>query len=879
MKTDTRQIKTALPMGKLLEHYQAVKTSVNQYWCISHEQGGRGTGHKTPSLALHPNSQTISCMSQRCFEGENIFGVIAKQEGLDIKKDYPKVLKIAAGIAGVQIEDAMPQQKKSLKFINLTDEHSLYLKKRGLEQETISKMSLASSYDHILFLYYDREEVSGYKAKTIIPKKMQDEHKKNNPKWLSYYIKPKKHDIWTVGGIHNKKIIYLVAGEYDTAILYQEVKKKGLEDEIGVVTLTTGETTAISSNILKFFTTLTNIEWRIIYDFDDTGLDNAPIRAKELSATGRKVSMFRWEDAMNPNKKAGYDINDYFLEIGNIDIFLDLKNFQEFNEGATTIDFVEERYYGNDTAYVYKIDNYIWELIHSTVKIRDSNNKIIYEKKFNTSLIISDKTQSALVRDLVTLKMYNRNEARMLILSLAARFLNDKHPDNKNVQEEVKLLDRDIDLEEIHAAISKIGVTSKELIEIEMAASISCALNLNVPLWLLVIGNPSSLKTEGLKLFRCLDKERVIYLSTMSENAFASGYMPPDGSDPKDLLTILDKKILLIRDLTTLFSLNEETVKKILGDLTSIFDGEFEKFTATRGLMKYKAAFPLIACITPAILSKHHNYVNQLGSRFLTYRIPNLTEADSKRGYDIAWNNEDRSKNIKTAAILVSSFCDRIIKRFDAGAPLPTIDDNLVREWLNDGAEFIRRVRGIAITKAETFKNEDGKDITFYDRLDTQIEEPWRALNQLRNYAIALAVLRNKIAVSMDECRTLLPLVRSAAQIDRAEVLNALIDNAGITINELSKKIDRSSKTTSRKLIELEMLGLVFRYHSPNMPSGSKAPWLWSIESKFSRLLEKQSKVIPPSSEFMSIGEDGAALPSLLDDIKDKNSEEGGETT
>lgn len=75
------------------------------------------------------------------------------------------------------------------------------------------------------------------------------------------------------------------------------------------------------------------------------------------------------------------------------------------------------------------------------------------------------------------------------------------------------------------------------------------------------------------------------------------------------------------------------------------------------------------------------------------------------------------------------------------------------------------------------------------------------------------------------------------------------------------------------------MLGLVFRYHSPNMPSGSKAPWLWSIESKFSRLLEKQSKVIPPSSEFMSIGEDGAALPSLLDDIKDKNSEEGGETT
>ncbi|MEK7855676.1 MAG: hypothetical protein AAB288_06275, partial [Acidobacteriota bacterium] len=119
----------------------------------------------------------------------------------------------------------------------------------------------------------------------------------------------------------------------------------------------------------------------------------------------------------------------------------------------------------------------------------------------------------------------------------------------------------------------------------------------------------------------------------MTENAFASGYMPLDGSPPKDLLARLNGKLLLVRDLTTLFSLNEESLKKILGDMTSIFDGEFEKFTATRGLVAYKALFPFVGCITPAILNRHHTYVHQLGSRFMFYRVPIASDEERRRGF------------------------------------------------------------------------------------------------------------------------------------------------------------------------------------------------------------------------------------------------------
>ena len=90
---NAKEIKSVLPIARLLEHYGGIKTADNQYWCLWHEKGGN---HKTPSLVIHPDSQTMTCKSQNCFEGSDIFGVIAKMDGLDIKSEYTSVLKRAA---------------------------------------------------------------------------------------------------------------------------------------------------------------------------------------------------------------------------------------------------------------------------------------------------------------------------------------------------------------------------------------------------------------------------------------------------------------------------------------------------------------------------------------------------------------------------------------------------------------------------------------------------------------------------------------------------------------------------------------------------------------------------------------------------------------
>ena len=46
----------------------------------------------------------------------------------------------------------------------------------------------------------------------------------------------------------------------------------------------------------------------------------------------------------------------------------------------------------------------------------------------------------------------------------------------------------------------------------------------------MLVGVPSSFKTE---LVRLIDLPEIYGLDTLSENAFASGYVMPDGSDQK----------------------------------------------------------------------------------------------------------------------------------------------------------------------------------------------------------------------------------------------------------------------------------------------------------------------------------------------------------
>lgn len=412
--------------------------------------------------------------------------------------------------------------------------------------------------------------------------------------------------------------------------------------------------------------------------------------------------------------------------------------------------------------------------------------------------------------------------------------------------ERTVLLDRDINSQEVLDAISKIGIVNQTVFDLVVATYISAKLKTIPPIWLMLVGAPSSFKTEMVRL---IDLPEIYTLDTLSEHAFISGYMNPDGSDPDDLLPRLDGKCFVIKDLTTIFSLKEDTVKKILGDLTSIFDGSFARYLATRGDIRYTSTFSMVGCITPAILSKHHRYMHQLGGRFFFVRIPDLTAETLEQGRKIAWDESSREERIKTARQIVSTYCYRLSQKAIAAFPTIQAESSEVQTWINSAADFISRARGTVITRNASFEKEkdDGtkEKIDYYEVSDPQIEHPWRILNQLRSLVRVLAAMRNKIAVTAEELETLKTVVISSMPIDRAVVVAELLKEDQLLVREVADRIGKSRKTAGRNLKELASLGLILveEINDPEIAKNAKG---YTLKKEYKDFLTSiQSPEIP----------------------------------
>jgi len=432
----------------------------------------------------------------------------------------------------------------------------------------------------------------------------------------------------------------------------------------------------------------------------------------------------------------------------------------------------------------------------------------------------------------------------------------------RKINERLKILisDREITLAEVHEKVSQIGVYPKELLDIIIAATISAQVRNKPPLWILIVGNPSSMKTEMVKLVDPLDGIYVYFLDSMTENAFASGYLPQDGSEPHDLLPALDGRCFVVKDYTTMFSLNEETLKKILGDMTSIFDEDFSKFSATRGNVSYKSLFSQIGCVTPSVINKHHRYMSQIGARFLSYRIPELDSESEEKGFEIAWSDKDRKQMIEEGRVITSSFCKQLIDKLPEARLEP--EKKEIREKIRNLANFVRRARGIVISRPASFTDKNtGKEVRHYEIVDKQIEEPWRAFQQLLSLSRFLAITRGKQEVGSEEIETIRNVAIASMPVDRARALAAFKGKEMLETSELAEIAGISPKTAYRMLKELMALGIVTKVRKEDWKKAGAG----AIASSYFPVSEFVDILVGESAEAEEV-----AAPALTYDEEDE---------
>lgn len=354
--------------------------------------------------------------------------------------------------------------------------------------------------------------------------------------------------------------------------------------------------------------------------------------------------------------------------------------------------------------------------------------------------------------------------------------------------------------------VEKFVPNTRTALKITLAVAASGTKNGSPMLWLLLVGSPSSGKTEIATLIK---KSVSVYpVDSLTLSSFVTGERETKKERVHDLLPELNKKCFLIKDWTALFSLNEEITKKLIGDLVNIYDEEFVKFSPGRGNVTYRSIFSHVGCITPATLNRHTRYLNMIGARFLFYGIPTLNEEQRTQGFKSIFNSNKRRGTKKELVKLTSRFVNRI-STLNIKNIKPLSPD--IQEYLKISSELIAKARGMVILQAAKFKNEDSKWITYYELLDIQIEEPWRAIQQLIRLAKYLALVEEKDEVGIEEMEIIRDITLSSMPADRAQALsifkNSIVDE--ITANNLADFSNKSNKTARRLLDELVYLGIL----------------------------------------------------------------------
>jgi len=134
-------------------------------------------------------------------------------------------------------------------------------------------------------------------------------------------------------------------------------------------------------------------------------------------------------------------------------------------------------------------------------------------------------------------------------------------------------------------------------------------------------------------------------------------------------------------------------------------------------------------------------------------------------------------------------------------------EDKATISYINTLARFIARARGIVITRSAEFINTQGEKIQFYEPVEIQIEEPYRALQQLRVLARSLCMVMSHECVGRQELQLLKDVAISSMPADRALLLSVVAsENKMWSAKEVSDSLGISHRTALRQLDELVSL-------------------------------------------------------------------------
>ena len=370
--------------------------------------------------------------------------------------------------------------------------------------------------------------------------------------------------------------------------------------------------------------------------------------------------------------------------------------------------------------------------------------------------------------------------------------------------------------EEVLAAIGKhLQIPDIEALDVIMATALAIHLP-GDPVWLYVVAPPGGSKTE---ILRAIQGERVVTISTLTPNTLISG-LKGDG-EKIDLLPRLDKKLLIIKDFTSILSKKSDDSTAIFADLRECYDGYLEKsFGSGVGIKSYHATFGLIAGVTPAI-DMYRSVHALLGERFLRINL----RGDGKGAIRRAMETEGGEKAMRQELA-------EVVGGFLAGAG----------EWVDDAVVVEQRqleqVRALAEVTAtlRTPVARDRKRIVLYP---PEAEIGTRLVKQQMRLMKALANWRERLLVTADDYITVRRVALDGIPKHRLSALSTLLTADGwLTTKQVGDAANQATDTAHEVLEDMWLLHLIDR-------SGERVHE-WAVCDETRHLLTRACIELPP---------------------------------
>jgi len=315
----------------------------------------------------------------------------------------------------------------------------------------------------------------------------------------------------------------------------------------------------------------------------------------------------------------------------------------------------------------------------------------------------------------------------------------------------------------------------------------------NDPVWLFLVGAPSTFKTE---LIRSLENSPGIHFeSTITPTSLISGYRG-DGLDTS-ILNIIHGKVLANRDFTSTLGIDFTAREQVFSILREAYDGTYYRRFGNRNVKRYICKFGFIAGVTPKI-NDFVDFHNALGERFLKAYIE-YKEVD----YDKCLEKATSTLQNKTSMRNELAELSKNVLSYDYKKEKISIPSEIDKK-LFEIAKIISKLRG-------SFSRDNyTKEITSIP----SFELPTRILSQMRALLEALARFKSVDKVTNDELKTIRQIAKNCISRTHIAVLELAYKNEIISAKDLTDALHLSRNTCGRLLDGFVLLGLCERIQS-----------------------------------------------------------------